>query len=214
MRLTAVALLATLAVASSAHATPLAPGSTVVPNGVTGFQGLTKISSTEQSIVFDTTSGSDRLYGVLSSTVYKSNSTGFLTFTYQVTVFNSDTVPVTRVFNNNFGNGSTTTDVSYLIDAGSIAHPRFPPATADRSASGTTVGFNFSPALLPNQGSDLLIVATNSTTYKSATTYVTSGSLTTGVSSFAVTPEPSTLVLGALAIPAFGFVIRRKRRQS
>ncbi len=117
--------------------------------------------------------------------------------------------------------GSFLTNVGYSIGQDS-APSGVDPATVDRSSNGGVVGFNFSnlPGVAPGDGTAVLEIETNATTFMKGTLQIIDSSVAS-VNAFEpcsiVTPEASSVsltLLGGLLL-GIAFIGRRRRaRQS
>ena len=146
--------------------------------------------------------------GSLTSTVLANDPTNpfglnDLTFTYSLQNVAGSPGEIDRLTIASFAN--------FLADAGQVpVAGNVAPAYIDRSGNGATMGFTFaqipvgSGTLQPGQTSDLLVVYTNAQNLAPSTANVIDGSVEQ-VSTFAPvagipgTPEPSSIVLAALA---------------
>jgi hypothetical protein len=218
-----LAVVGVMAAAPSANATLLAPGVTVGPPisadanplaatilantgvqaySVTGVDGSTLVGTGQAWVV---TGFAGNPFGA-----------GFLTFVYQVTLTSGTTATgaeqtLERVTASSMGTFST--DV-----ANSAVLTQISAATADRTANGTVVGFNFIPpgTAIPIGGtSALLIINTNAPLFVPGTLTVQDG-LTANMRGFSptLTPEPSSLAIAGLGALGFvGYGLRRRKPQ-
>jgi hypothetical protein len=191
-----------VAAALPAHATSLAPGSTVGP-GAGGPSG-SKIADTGVVAFGNLTTG-----GFVQEQVYKGNLFGAndLSFVYQFQVSNGD---IARLTGSAFG--AFLTDVTQAPNAaGEIAA-----ISADRGPSGDPVGFNFTfpPGVVSPQLSFQLVVATNATNFTGGNIGLIDAvtSNVPGFAPFAPVPEPASIVmlgLGAAGMCGYGW--RRRK---
>ncbi|HYL36913.1 MAG TPA: hypothetical protein VEV17_13445 [Bryobacteraceae bacterium] len=113
------------------------------------------------------------------------------------------------------------TEVATRADGSSLSGGLFVngtaiPLSADRSATGDVVGFNFTPPccsfeIQPGTSSLVLVIATNATNFTAGNASVIDGGTTT-VAAFepaAAVPEPSYVVVIGGALLALGLVRRR-----
>lgn len=210
--LVAVAALLTtsLAYALLPGSTPLNPGGTVSPGVIpSGTDPGTLLASL--SAPFSTIDTS----GTVLSAVFREAS-GTLDFYYQINNSQNSTGGISRETDSIFS--GFITSVGYRTDGSTISgfvNGTVAPVSADRSSSGSVVGFSFAPPdsakIMPGTSSNVLIISTNATQFTSGSVSVIDGGATT-VSSFApAIPEPSNLVLlgyGVLGLAVF----RRARR--
>jgi hypothetical protein len=208
----AVALLAV-----AAQATPVAPGTSVVPTAsatnplttgtIIANTGVQNFSVAGPSNVF---SGTGQEWVVRNSAT---NPFGMnaLTFVLQVSLGgvppNSVGQVIERVTNSVFG--SFLTDVMYFVSAAG----QVTPGSADRSGTGQVVGFNFTspnPNILPGQSSALLIINTNATGFTAGTLTVQDG-LTANLLGYAPVPEngAGSAVLLLVGVGSLVFANRR-----
>jgi hypothetical protein len=210
-----LAAAAILALATSAHATLLPAGATVVPD-ISDETGTFVDATSFQS--FSVGSGTPTT-GTVKEAVYQNGS--FFDFVYQFTVNSGPGIEhLTGSSFKNFHviNVSQTANVP----AGTTWHTPTNRAAQDanRSSDGSVVSFNFSPAVRHGTGpnSYILIVRTNATTYGSGSIGIIDGGGTekpgfapAGASGV---PEPSSLVLfGGMALGLGGAAFRRWKRQ-
>ncbi len=150
----ALVLIALLAFASSAQASFIVPSALVTPGGpaigvpLTSQAPGTLLASLISPFSFATTAGSTS--GDVLSAVYL-NGSGTLDFYYQVIDNAGSATAISRESDTDFLGFLTA--VAFRLDGGSLAGAGFTngtagivPVTADRDASGTTIGFNFVPA--------------------------------------------------------------------
>ena len=149
--------------------------------------------------------------GDLISRVFSGDPTnpfGGYTFTYQLTNAPGGSNALTRLTVTGFGGYAT--DMSYQLGTGNVA-----PSRSTRDPFGDVIGFSFLGDgvgfIMPGESSELLVVQTNATSYRTRIANVINGAVS-NVNAFspagAITPEP-TLALGAVAA---GIVFGRRRR--
>jgi PEP-CTERM motif-containing protein len=217
-----VALLAALTVvggARSAQATPLPPGTTVIPD-VIAFTGaeviLASVSRPIASSVGDYT-------GTLVAAVINegaANPLGGLTFVYQVSNDLLSAVGLSRESNTRFG--GFLTNVHFALNGSFLAgfvDGTVTPNTADRTSNGNVVGFNFVPPednkIDPGETSVVLVIRTDAPDYEPGFSSVINGGVDT-VDTFqpaVIAPEPASLLLFASGLLGLGAMTRRRRRQ-
>lgn len=207
-----LAVVAVVAAASSAWATPLVPGT---PNDFISPVPATSGSAPwgPVSLVTSMTSSysSPTLSGTVTTLVYK-EAGGTLDFFYQVTSTNAN--PAIHLSVPGFGN--TTTNAYMVTDPTILPSP----ASSNLGSVGYTDIYRIDPNVvgadfmggLANASSYWLVVQTNATSYGSSTAFIQDGSQASAAS-LAPAPLPSSLAL--FATGAFGLVgglIRRIRR--
>jgi hypothetical protein len=202
-RLCGLALLVALA-STAAQAIIVLPGQRVGRGTLDVFADNPTLIT---SLTLPVNSLSGAVFGTMTSAVYR-NQFGTLDFYYQY-VNGAGSDPINRITMNSFR--GFTTDVGYRTTAiGPFVAGTVEPDEANRSFSGSVVGFDFDPPVAIPSGatSRVLVVRTNATDFRNGWTSVINGGATT-VAAFAPVPEPTTL--GALALGALGLLRRRKR---
>jgi hypothetical protein len=194
------------ALASLGSATVLAPGGSGAASGFSNA-GWTLLASTGPQALSSGTFTANAIAWVYSDT---SNSfcSGCLDFVYQVTrTGGSD--PVERITGGSFAGFST--DVGFVTGS-----PGSTPGTVDRSSNGSVVGFNYLGvnSLMDGQGTQLLVVETNTKTYTTSGMSVQDFQAANGLA-FQPTsvPEPISMSLlgGGLALVGLARWRRKKR---
>jgi hypothetical protein len=200
----------------SALVTPGAPP--VVPPATIAAPG-TLLAFLNAPFSFSTTAGNTS--GNVLSAVYR-NGSGTLDFYYEVINGAGSATALSRESDTNFT--GFLTQVAFRLDGGSLAGTSFTngtagivPVTADRDASGVTVGFNFIPTppgtkIPPGTSSAVLVISTDATAFTAGNAQVIDGGTQT-VASFeplavAASPEPGSMVLLGSGILAL--VLRRR----
>ena len=157
--------------------------------------------------------------GVLRSAVYQ-NASNTLDFYYQFTSSGASIFSVGRLAMTNFA--GFTTNVGYRMDnwdnEGQFLTGQQAPISADRSASGGTVGFSFyglGGKLDPNETSATLVIRTNASAYNTAGSISTQNGALYTPSAFAPTtgsavPEPGTYMMMGTGLIAL-FALRRRK---
>jgi len=192
-------LCAVLALSSSAFATSLAPGGSVVPTSLS-VTGVTEISTTISGTITTGTFSAFYQTGVFTDTnnVYCS---GCLDFIYQFSNSGPDTIE--RATMTNFD--SFLTNVGYNALTGTAQ-----PGTVTRNLAGD-IAFNF-VGVASGVESELLIIQTNATSYGSGFFSLQDGTAGSGAAYAPATPEPSSLMLmGSGLVSAAGMFLRRRR---
>jgi hypothetical protein len=204
-------------------ATPLAPGTSVLPNDVTA--GTVGTLLAEMTANFNTTASGATVAGSLISAVFDEGDG--LDFYYQVVSNNTSNTNINNEANVNFA--GWVTGVAYRTDGGSLCgipgadctqnggtdpftDGTVLPVGADRSLDGITVQFDFVPpstsAIAPGQTSNVLIIQTDARNYTAGNSGLIFGPTVT-VASFepaSGVPEPASLALiggGLLLLAGF-----------
>jgi len=212
-----LALVGIMATAPGAHANALLPGGTVTDDSFTlggggGLDPTGSVVATLSGTILDQITSAPMM--TWTEWVYKNNA-GTLDFLFQGTNISAsttfETVPL------RFYDGFTT-DVGTLTNPTALSPAGVAGTIADlnvsRDADGGSVNFNYSTGgFTPGQISDVLVVATNATTYGLGSIGATDG--TTGESPAygpVAVPEPSTLVLAGLGgLGMIGYGLRRRK---
>jgi hypothetical protein len=190
------ALVALLAIAQPAAATPINPGQTLSPvpsGGACGACGGPFLADTGVM----TWSVNPALHGRYRSVVLDRDpgASVLLDFYYQVVVDANADASVSRLFMSDFT--GWTTDVFYVDPGGG---GRFP-ASADRNASGSTVGFDFDPFVAPGGATQVMVIRTNAANFTGGILGIGGLGGSTTVNAFqpaaggAAVPEPASLLL-------------------
>ncbi len=208
---------------STAHATVLMPGGTVVPELLGGPAGTLLDSVT--NVGYDT----GDVTGALTAAVVR-NASGTLDFYYQIT---NDVASLDSLATNTnsvfalLGGPLFATDVFFREDNGGLAEftagdAGATPLMADRNFSGRVVGFDFqnlpgATGIDPGETSRILVIRTNATRFIPGISSVIDGGVDS-VDTFApdAVPEPASLVLLGSAFAAAAYMARnhgpKKRR--
>jgi hypothetical protein len=191
---------------SSAMATLLAPGSTVAPSPTASPAGAALVvsSGAQPFASVDGTSFS----GTLTTNVYTADAgnpfgLNVLTFTYLLTNAGPDALE--RLVTVNFQGYGTDVSVNGAF-AGAL------PTSADRSANGRVVGWDYTggPGIPGGGSSTLLVIHTDATLHVAVQNSVINGSVAV-VNSFGPAPIPEPATLGLAGIATLGLVIRRRK---
>ena len=154
--------------------------------------------------------------GVLSTAVYR-NAGNTLDFYYQLWNRDSSVDSVGRLTMTNFV--GFTTDVGYRMDdwdgAGQFLGGTQAALSADRSASGGTIGFGFGAGLSqinPGEVSATMVIRTNASAYTAGSVTTQNGAVYTSASFAPVEsgiPEPGTYALIGAGLIALAAMRRR-----
>jgi hypothetical protein len=214
----AVLCAATLLAASTAHATVLVPGGTVVPAVLGGPAGALEASAINLAL------NTGDVQGSLTAAVVR-NAGGTLDFYYQITNALGSMDSLSRNTNSLFATLSTLYDTSvfYRTDTGglgifSVGDAGATPLTAERNMTGRVVGFNFLSlpgvtGIDPGETSRILVIRTNAVDFTAGMSSVIDGGVDS-VDTFAPTgspvPEPASLLLLSSAFAAAAYVARHR----
>ena len=206
-----------LAVPAAGQAATLAPGATVAPDSP-GYTPGTVIATYNQTLSTNTENG--LLSAELRQAVLR-NSDGTLDFVYQVVNNGTSPDPFRRISTDSFANGQVyNTDVqayNTLAIAG-FTTGTIGATSADRSTSGSVVGFNLSLAtgasLSPGATSQIFVVRTNATSYAAGGTQLIDGGVLSFHGTFAPTPEPASLILLGTCLGGLGLGAGVRRLRS
>src|SRR4029077_10454949 len=137
---------------------PIAPGGGFIAPGEPDPTGGTVQPGTGLAVPFTSPAGPGQFSGTLTTTVLAgdpSNTLGGLTFTYRITNDAVSLSAIERMTNLNFT--GFLTDVSIQAPAAGV-----PATSVDRDASGSTIGWSFSPlgsgVINPGGASALLVI--------------------------------------------------------
>jgi hypothetical protein len=211
----AFATLAAFCMASPAGATPLLPGTVVVP-GVDATTG-TVIASVTDNFSFDSDTGTVR-----EDVIRKGDGT--LAFAYQINLTGSTNPAsqgdIARMTLTNFS--GVTTDVTQSLNglagvsgSGFVVGTKAS-LTADRSGgTGAAVGFNFNRFDFVAPSISLVqVISTNATSYRVGNIGLIDGA-TGNFAGFGAAPEPSSMALAGLgAIGLIGYGLRRRKART
>lgn len=219
------ALLLTFSLAPAGHATlvgatPVLPTQTVLVSPlVPGYDAGTLLASETEPYSY-MVSGSTNS-GTITSAVFM-EAGGTLDFYYQVANDSTSSDALERETDVSFA-ATSPLAVAFSIDpsnlAGVFVTGTEAPVTADLSADGSVVGFNFQPpqdgGVQPGTVSDVLVISTTATTYTQGNASVIDGGTDTVLSyQPGSVPEPMSLFLfggGLLALGGFSRLRKRAR---
>jgi hypothetical protein len=203
---------------ATSQATVLVPGTTVVPGVLAGAAG-----TMVDSILTPLTFGGDLIANLRAAVVM--NAGGTLDFYYQIGNSGMSGTNLASTTDQPFAIPAMTfaTDVFYRTDTGGLdffhtGSAAATPLTADRTADGVVVGFNFgnlnANKINPGEVSRILVIRTNATSYMPGLTTIANGIITSGQSfapfAPAPVPEPTSLLLLGSAFAAAGYVARHR----
>jgi hypothetical protein len=194
--------------------TPTAPGDTVVP-GLTSQLPGTLLASLVAPFSMDT--GFSRpTAGTLTSAVIQETG-GTLDFYYQINNFGTSETDIIRETNINFTGYLTNTGYRTDGAGGAFATGSFAPTSADRSADGSLIGFDFQ-GIPDGFDSNIVLICTNATSFTAGSAAVfddgtgPNGAVSQTVAAFQPfpsIPEPASLSL--LAIGSIAILARRRQ---
>src|SRR6516162_7763883 len=132
-----------LLVVSSAHATPLSPGSQVVPSAEAALPaGSYAFSPTTSPITGINALGQTRFTGTLTFAVYRESATGFLDFVYQYHANAGSRDPIQHVSSTDFaGNFTDVTHITTTAPSGFVLGTTVPGAATRSPGDGGVVSF-------------------------------------------------------------------------
>jgi hypothetical protein len=199
LALSLTAAAATLALARPADATPINPGQTLSPvpsDGACAACGGPFLADTGGAAW----SIAPILHGAYRSVVFDRDPGAgvLLDFYYQIVVDGNADATVARLVMSDFAGWAT--DVFYVDPGGGGAGGRFP-ASADRNASGATIGFNFDPTVGPGSFTQVMVIRTNASNFTGGILGISGQAGSTNVNAFrpaaggAAVPEPASLLL-------------------
>jgi len=214
-----VAAVAILGFASQAHATPLPPGSTVVPDISGEPSTATVVANISGNFNIGTVADGNQLIGSWQEVVYK-QVTGNLDFAYQVTLTTGDIGRLTATGFKSFLISASQDDNSLAVqNLGAFTHVGTRLAfDASRSADGNkaSADFNEEPVAPPSYSTYIQIFRTNATQFqKNQLNIIDSNIFSVNTDGPSPSPEPSSLVLmGGLGIGLVGGAAFRRWRKA
>jgi hypothetical protein len=203
------ALLGLVLIAPPVQATILVPGAPPVPVSPLNALPAGSIVSnggTASTVSFTAvnSTGHVALIATLYFAVYKEAATGFLDFLYQVQSKKGGKDALALTLNSNFKPASFYLDASYLRSSAPVPSGflrvktgETPPTTASLSADATTATFKFGTPFGPGSTSNVFLLGTHNLGFTRGTTTLVTRGTTTTITTFAPSPEPSTLLLFA-----------------
>jgi hypothetical protein len=106
-----------------------------------------------------------------------------------------------------------SSNAAVLTDVGFLAGSGIAPTTVDRNVSSgsSVIGFNFAPAIQPGNGTDVLVIKTNVSSFVPGTLSALDGVPVT-TNAWGVAPEPNmTCLLSVLALGILGIAYRKNK---
>src|SRR4051794_20638759 len=187
-----ILVLAVCVLCARTYGAPLVPGATIAGVGEPDPTGGVVQAGTGVAVPFASPAGPGSFSGTLTTTVIAgdpSNALGGLTFTYRITNSAASLSAIERMTNLNFT--GFLTDVSFQTPAAGVV-----PTSVDRDASGSTVGWSFSPlgaGVIPIGGtSALVVIQTNAPRFVPVNANIIDGSIATAPSFGPAVPEPAS----------------------
>lgn len=201
-----LALVGLFSVSAPANATTLTPGSSVAPGPING--NLIQLATTGP-LAFSLADGTAGTYiEIVGKFDHNPFGANFFSFLYQIKVTSGDVHRLTG-----FNYAGFSTDVDQARFGGPLGAGSGAPVTADRSADGKTVGFNFPIELVPGDTSFVLFVNTDAPSYQKGLLSIIDGGTDTrmGFAPSKGVPEFGSASLMGLMLLGFSgiFAVRR-----
>ncbi|MGI8988943.1 MAG: hypothetical protein ACR2I2_05060 [Bryobacteraceae bacterium] len=178
----------------------IAGGASVNPGNATGSPAGTLLASSVVPFSFTTTAGTTS--GMLCAAVFR-NPSGTLDFYYQVSNAATSASDISRETDTSFTGFATQT--GFRLDGSLVGcqNGGVPPISADRDASGSVVGFSFTPPnsakITPGTTSTVLVISTDATNFAPGNASLQDGGNQTVAAFQPALPPPTTIQICKVA---------------